>query len=84
MPGQAAQGPSKEEKGQEEKKKIARTAIDLVTKIMENGMDVLGKKSKYEAANRWGPKRCPDKQVKRSDIKFLYSWSHYAPLNWFQ
>lgn len=59
-------------------------AIDLVSKYIESGFDVLGQIKKYESSNRFGPKRCPDKQVKRSEIKFIYSWIHYAPLAWFE
>lgn len=72
------------EKGNEEKKKMARVATDIVTKYLESGMEVLGKENKYHATNRYSPKKCPEQQVKRSEIKFLYSWSHYAPLNWFK
>lgn len=71
------------EKGNDEKKKLGRLATDLLTKYMETGFDLLGKESKYNSLNRYGPKRCPDQQVHRSEIKFLYSWSHYAPLTWF-
>ena len=49
------------EKGNEEKKKMARTASDLITKYLESGFDVLGKENKYNLANRYGPKKCPDK-----------------------
>ena len=71
------------QKGNDEKKKLARTAIDLVTKYLESDMDVLGVEKKYNMLNRFGPKRCPDKRVVRSSIPILYSWMHYAPLAWF-
>jgi hypothetical protein len=71
------------QKGNEEKKKLARNAIDIVTKYLETGMDFLGVEKKYNMLNRFGPKKCPDKRVIRSQISILYSWMHYAPLAWF-
>ena len=47
------------QKGKEEKKKMARNAIDLVTKYLETGLDVLGMQNKYNMLNRFGPKKCP-------------------------
>lgn len=72
------------EKGKEDKKVRARVAIDLVSKYLESGFEVLGQIKKYESSNRFCPKRSPDKQVLRSEIKFIYSWIHYAPHSWFQ
>jgi len=68
------------QKGNLEKKKIARNAIDLLTKYLETGLDVLGIENKYNMLNRFGPKKCPDKKVVRNTIPILYSWAHYAPL----
>ena len=70
-------------KGNEEKKKLARAAIDLITKYLETGFDNLGIEKKYNMLNRFGPKKCPDRQVVRGSIPILYSWMHYAPLDWF-
>ena len=50
---------SQTQKGNEEKKRMARTAIDLVTKYLETGLDVLGVETKYNMLNRFGPKKCP-------------------------
>jgi len=72
------------QKKNEEKKKMARTAIDLITKYLESGMDVLGVEKKYNMLNRFGPKKFPDKHIIRSSIPILYSWMHYAPLTWFE
>jgi len=72
------------DKGKDEKKLRARVAIDLVNKFLESGFEVLGQVKKYESLNRFSPKRCPEKQVKRADIKFIYSWIHYAPIGWFE
>jgi len=71
------------QKGNDEKKKIARCAIDLVTKYLETGYDVLGVETKYNALNRFGPKKQPASKVVRSKINILYSWMHYAPQQWF-
>ena len=67
------------EKGNEEKKKMARTAYELVQKYLESGFDNLGKESKYNLANRFSPKKCPDKAIKKAEIQHVYSWAHYAP-----
>ena len=48
------------EKGNEEKKKMVRTAVDLISKYLESEFDVLGKEVKYNLTNRFGPKKCPD------------------------
>ena len=50
---------SQTQKGNEEKKRMARTAIDLVTKYLETGLDVLSVQTKYNMLNRFGPKKCP-------------------------
>jgi len=71
------------QKGKTEKMKIARNAIEILTKYLENGLDVLGAEKKYNMLNRFGPKKCPDKKVIRNTIPILYSWMHYAPLAWF-
>lgn len=50
---------------------------------MEHGMQELSLEKKYKFKNKYGPAKCPDQQVKRAELKNLYSWSHYAPLDWF-
>lgn len=72
------------QKGNEEKKKMARNAIDLVAKYLETGLDMLGVENKYNMLNRFGPKKCPAQKITRSSIPILYSWMHYAPLAWFE
>jgi len=71
-------------KGNDEKKKIARNAVDLITKYLETGLDMLGSENKYNMLNRFGPKKCPAKKIARSSIDILYSWAHYAPMAWFE
>jgi hypothetical protein len=70
-------------KGNDEKKKIARNAIDLLSKYLETGYDIIGVESKYNLLNRFGPKKQPAKKVVRNQIAILYSWMHYAPQSWF-
>lgn len=72
------------EAGKEEKKKKARNAIDLITEYLENGLDNLGKLTKFNVKNRYGPKKLPESATTRETIKNVYSWTHYAPLSWFQ
>ena len=67
------------EKGKAEKRKMAQTAVDIIKKYLEEGFDYLGKEGKYNLINRFGPKKCPEKQIRREDLPFLYSWMHYAP-----
>lgn len=31
-------------------------------------------------ANKFSPKKMPDRKQNRKDVKHLYSWTHYAPL----
>ena len=46
-------------------------------------MDTLGQEKRYNFMNKFSPKKCPDQQVKRDSLRHLYSWSHYAPIEWF-
>jgi len=63
-----------------ELKKKAKVCLELIEKLIENNYDVIGEEKKYNFINKFGPKKCPDQQIKRKDIKHLYSWTHYAPL----
>lgn len=58
--------------------------MEIVEKYLENGLDVLGEEKKYNFINKFGPKKCPEQQVKRDSITHLYSWTHYAPINYFE
>jgi len=71
------------EKGKDDKKKKARVAIDLITDYLNNNWENLGKLTKYNLKNRYGPKKLPDQAVARESIKQIYSWNHYAPQQWF-
>ena len=42
------------------------------------------KKKKYNFINKFGPKKCPDQQIKRSSVEIIYSWNDYAPLAWYE
>lgn len=67
----------------DEAKKIG-VAIDLVQNYMDNNLTVLSQEKKYNFINKFGPKKCPDQQIKRSSIDIHYSWNDYAPLAWYQ
>lgn len=67
-----------------ELKKKAKVCTELIEKLIESNYDVIGEEKKYNFINKFSPKKCPDQQIKRKDIKHLYSWTHYAPLQWFE
>lgn len=71
------------DKGNAEKRKKAKVAIELTQEYISNGLDKLGKPTMYNMKNKYCPKKLPNEKRARSDIKFIYSWNHYAPLNWF-
>lgn len=71
------------EKGNEEKKKRARTVLDIIQNYLDNGMTQLSRLNKFNMMNKFGPKKMPDQVVKRSD-QILYSWNHYAPQAFFE
>ena len=68
-------------------KKKTKVAIELIEKYLETTMgqddQVLLEEKKYHFINKFSPKKCPNEQVKREDIKNLYSWIHHAPQTWF-
>lgn len=55
----------------------------MINEFLENGWDNLGKLSKYNIKNKYSPKKMPEKAQNRADCKNIYSWTHYAPLQWF-
>ena len=67
------QDQAKEKKDNELKKKI-QICMDIVEKYLENGLDTLGDEKKYNFMNKFGPKKCPDQQIKRESLKHMYSW----------
>lgn len=72
------------EKGNDEKKRKARVAMELISNYLENGFDQLSKESKYNLANKFGPKKMADRKQLRREMPHLYSWSHYAPLQYLE
>jgi hypothetical protein len=60
----------------------------LVEKHLEStlGKDdySLNDEKKYNFINKFSPKKCPTEQIKREDIRHIYSWTHHAPQQWFQ
>lgn len=73
---------AKQRKDPEMKKKI-QIVFDIVEKYISDGFAYLGIEKKYYFLNKFGPKKCPTEQIKRDDIRLLYSWDHYAPVEWF-
>jgi len=49
-----------QEKGKQEKRRMALVAVEIVKKYTESGFDYLGKEGKYYLINKYGPKKCPD------------------------
>ena len=76
------QDQAKAKKDVELKRKYA-VLIDIVEKYLDGGLEILGVEKKYFFANKYGPKKCPDQQKKRSDERHLYTWSHFAPQGYF-
>jgi hypothetical protein len=55
-------------------KKRAAVATELIEKYLDSGLTVLKEEKKYNFINKFGPKKFPDRQVKRDSIEHLYSW----------
>lgn len=51
--------------------------------FLENGFDHLSLEKKYHFINKFSPKKLPALAEKRSSLPHLYSWIHYAPIQWF-
>jgi len=60
--------------GDKEAKKKVQTAIDILENYLEHGEEILSLEKKHKFMNKYGPAKCPDQQVGRSEIKNLYSW----------
>lgn len=71
------------EKGNEDKKKRARVVLEIIQNFLDNGLEQLKRENKYNLMNKFGPKKNPDKSIKRSSL-ILYSWTHYAPQSFFE
>jgi len=74
---------AKEQKDTEMKKKLT-LCIDIIEKYLDSSFGVLGDEKKYNFMNKFGPKKCPEQRIARSDLKNVYAWLHYAPLQWFE
>ena len=72
-----------QDKGNAEKRKKVKVAQDLIGEFMANGMEKFSKSSMYNMKNKYCPKKLPNEKKVRADIAFIYSWTHYAPLQWF-
>lgn len=71
------------ENGNKDLKKQFATCLELVEKYMENQFDTLGQEKKYLFINKFSPKKLPDQQVRRENLPHIYSWMHYAPIEWY-
>lgn len=67
------------QEGKDEEKKKFQVIYDILEKYLDSGLEVLGQEKKYYFMNKFGPKKCPEKIVKRENIRNLYPWFHYAP-----
>jgi hypothetical protein len=74
---------TQKEKGKAEKKKQAAVALEIVKNFLEHGYDQLANEKKFHFINKYSPKKLPALAEKRSAIPHLYSWVHYAPIQWF-
>lgn len=72
------------ETGDKEKLKKLKTCLDIIKKIMDKGVEYFEKEGKYHLMNKYSPKKCPDEQIRRCDIKFLYSYKNYARPEYFK
>ena len=70
-------------KGDNDMKKKYMVCKEILEKYLEDKLDYLGQEKKYQFLNKFGPKKCPDQQQKRAQLRNLYSWYHYAPISWF-
>lgn len=61
-----------------------KTCLDIVKKILDKGIDYFKKEGKYHLMNKYSPKKCPDQQKKRKEVKFLYSYKNYARPEYFE
>jgi len=62
------------EQGNNDLKKKAAVALELVEKFLESGFEMLNEEKKYHFINKFSPKKCPKEQVNRDDIKNSYGW----------
>lgn len=69
-------------KGNQDKLKAIRTAIDIAKNVMEFNFSYISIEKKYNFINKFGPKKMPDKVIARDSVKHIYSWVQYAPQEW--
>ena len=71
------------QKGNDDKKKRARIALEIIQNFLDNGLDQLKTERTYNMINKFSPKKMPEKAIKRHSL-MLYSWTHYAPQAYFE
>lgn len=72
------------ELGNKEQTKKMKICLDIIKKILDNGIEYFEKEGKYHLMNKYSPKKCPDQHIKRQDVKFLYSYKNYARPEYFK
>lgn len=77
-------GTMAKESGDAELRKKVNVATELIEKFLENGFEALADEKKYNFVNKFGPKKCPDQAIDRANDTQIYSWQHFAPLQWTQ
>ncbi|CAI2368363.1 unnamed protein product [Moneuplotes crassus] len=58
------------ELGDKEAVKKARTCLEIIKKILKDGIEYFTKEGKYHLMNRYSPKKCKDEQKKREEVQF--------------
>lgn len=51
-------------------KKRIKTASDIISKIIDKGMEYFEKESKYHLMNKFSPKKLPEKALSRVEVDF--------------
>ena len=72
------------EAGDADLRKKINVATELNEKFLDNGFEAISDEKKYNFVNKFGPKKCPDQAIVRADDTQIYSWQHFAPLQWTQ
>lgn len=72
------------EAGDADLRKKVSVATELIEKFLDGGYEAISDEKKYNFVNKFGPKKCPDQAIDRSTDTQIYSWQHFAPLQWTQ
>ena len=72
------------ELGNKDKMKQYKTCLDIIKKILDKGIDYFSKEGKYHLMNKYSPKHFPDEQIRRIELKFVYSYKNFARPEYFK